>query len=245
MQPWTEARVRNERASGFARRSRLSGSDHLLRSPIGDCRRCCFPSAAFALANPISAELAVMRVSLWPGLFQALGSNQRRQQTRARLFEVGRRYAARWRETEVIAGVARARRCRSSGAPKRRSRLLRRESGCRSAARAHRRAAQFRFVPETHPALHPGQSARIWRGICRGMDRRAASGAFAAAGFDISGVRVRGGNAVGLGHDVPVFVEISRYPAIRRDIAAIVEEALAVETLLPTVRASAGAFCRT
>jgi phenylalanyl-tRNA synthetase beta subunit len=42
-----------------------------------------------ALANPISADLAVMRTSLWPGLLKALIYNQKRQQTRVRLFEHG------------------------------------------------------------------------------------------------------------------------------------------------------------
>jgi phenylalanyl-tRNA synthetase beta chain len=48
-------------------------------------------SATLTLANPISAELASMRASLGPGLVTALGANQRRQQARVRLFDVGRK----------------------------------------------------------------------------------------------------------------------------------------------------------
>src|SRR5271169_2078851 len=49
-----------------------------------------FPDTpALSLANPISAELGEMRVSLWPGLLKALGDNVRRQQMRVRLFEHG------------------------------------------------------------------------------------------------------------------------------------------------------------
>jgi phenylalanyl-tRNA synthetase beta chain len=44
----------------------------------------------------------------------------------------------------------------------------------------------------------------------------------------------------GLSRDVPVFAEISKYPAIGRDIAVIVDEALPAETLLDTVRSAAG-----
>ena len=44
----------------------------------------------------------------------------------------------------------------------------------------------------------------------------------------------------GLSRDIPVFAEISRYPAIRRDIAVIVDEGLAVQTLLDHVREAAG-----
>ena len=44
---------------------------------------------AVPLANPLSADLAVMRTSLLPGLAEALKRNRNRQQTRVRLFESG------------------------------------------------------------------------------------------------------------------------------------------------------------
>jgi phenylalanyl-tRNA synthetase beta chain len=46
-------------------------------------------SESFALLNPISPELSVMRVSLWSGLLTALQYNYNRQQSRIRLFETG------------------------------------------------------------------------------------------------------------------------------------------------------------
>ena len=52
----------------------------------------CPGEATLRLANPISADLAEMRVSLWPGLVRALIENQRRQQPRVRLFELGRKF---------------------------------------------------------------------------------------------------------------------------------------------------------
>ena len=52
-----------------------------------------FPErAALALSNPIASDLAVMRVSLWPGLMRAALENQHRQQDRIRLFEHGTRF---------------------------------------------------------------------------------------------------------------------------------------------------------
>ncbi|MBJ7555960.1 phenylalanine--tRNA ligase subunit beta [Marinomonas spartinae] len=44
------------------------------------------------LANPISADMGVMRPSLVPGLVKAYLYNQNRQQSRVRLFETGRRF---------------------------------------------------------------------------------------------------------------------------------------------------------
>ena len=46
------------------------------------------------LANPLSADLAIMRPSLLPGLVEALRHNRARQQERIRLFEVARVFAA-------------------------------------------------------------------------------------------------------------------------------------------------------
>ncbi|GAA3948829.1 phenylalanine--tRNA ligase subunit beta [Allohahella marinimesophila] len=44
------------------------------------------------LANPIASDMGQMRVSLLPGLLQAMRYNQNRQQSRVRLFETGLRF---------------------------------------------------------------------------------------------------------------------------------------------------------
>ena len=51
-----------------------------------------FGGGVFTLDNPISADLAVMRTSLLPGLIAASGRNKARGATSIRLFEVGKRY---------------------------------------------------------------------------------------------------------------------------------------------------------
>lgn len=67
-------------------------------------------ASAVLLANPLSADLAVMRTSLLPGLAEALKRNRNRQQTRVRLFESGRVFRrselARDSETKVAATAA-------------------------------------------------------------------------------------------------------------------------------------------
>jgi phenylalanyl-tRNA synthetase beta chain len=242
MQPWTETRVRNERASdvlvdrGYQEAITYSFTDPTMQALL-------FPGQAFALANAISAELAVMRVSLWPGLLQALGSNQRRQQPRARLFEVGRRYAGSdGKETEVIAGVVAGSTLPEQwGAEATKVDFFDVKADVEALLALTAAAAQFRFVPEAHPALHPGQSARIWRGdrsvgwlgALHPEHSRRLDLTYPVFVFEVE-------TQSGLGHDVPVFAEISKYPAIRRDIAVIVDEALPAETLLATVRDGAG-----
>lgn len=53
-----------------------------------------FGGGDWALANPISEELKIMRPSLLPGLLAAAARNQNRGQDSIRLFEIGRRYRA-------------------------------------------------------------------------------------------------------------------------------------------------------
>ena len=242
MQPWTETRVRNERAAdvlvdrGYQEAITYSFTDPATQALL-------FPGAAFALANPISAELAVMRVSLWPGLLQALGSNQRRQQLRARLFEVGRRYAGTdGAETEVIAGVVAGTALPEQwGAEATRIDFFDVKADVEALLGLTGAPAQFRFVPEPHPALHPSQSARLWRGdrsvgwlgALHPEHSRRLDLTYPVFVFEVE-------TQSGLSRDVPVYAEISRYPAIRRDIAVIVDEALPAETLLATVRDAAG-----
>jgi phenylalanyl-tRNA synthetase beta chain len=242
MQPWTETRVRNERAGDLlVDRGYQEAITYSFTEPATQAQL--LPGPAFALANPISAELAVMRTSLWPGLLQALGSNQRRQQVRVRLFEIGRRYAgADGAETEVVAGVvAGSAVAEQWGVETTKVDFFDVKADVEALRDLTGAAAQFRFVPERHPALHPGQSARIyrgersvgWLGALHPEHLRRLDLTYPVFVFEIE-------TQAGLSRDIPVFAEISKYPAIRRDIAVIVDEALAVQALLDRVREAAG-----
>lgn len=242
--PWTETRVRNERASdllvarGYQEAINYAFTDASVQAPL--C-----PEPAVALANPISIELGVMRVSLWPSLLQVLGTNQRRQQSRVRLFEVGRRYSAS-SEIEVIAGIATGSVLPEQwGGEATRIDFFDVKSDVEALLALTGAAAEFRFSPEKHPTLHPGQSARIyrgsrpvgWIGAVHPEHIRRLDLTYPVFVFELE-------TAAGLAAVVPEFQEISRYPAIRRDIAAIVDEALPVEALLNTVRSSAGGLLK-
>jgi phenylalanyl-tRNA synthetase beta chain len=52
------------------------------------------PEQLVPLANPLSAEFAVLRPSLVPRLVEAVAHNRRRQLSDVRLFEIGRRFSA-------------------------------------------------------------------------------------------------------------------------------------------------------
>jgi phenylalanyl-tRNA synthetase beta chain len=245
MMPWTENRVRNERAADLlVDRGYQEAITYTFTDAAAQAALC--PEPALALTNPISAEMGVMRVSLWPGLIQTLGSNQRRQQQRVRLFEIGRRYSASGDETEVIAGIASGSALPEQwGAEASKLDFFDVKADLEALLTLTGAAQEFRFVAQAHPALHPGQSARImrgdravgWLGAVHPEHVRRLDLTYPVFVFELE-------TATGLATVVPEFREISKYPAIRRDIAVIVDEGLAVEAIRDAVHKSAGALLK-
>jgi phenylalanyl-tRNA synthetase beta chain len=184
-----------------------------------------------ALANPISADLAVMRTSLWPGLLQALVYNRNRQQERVWLFESGLRFRRRHARTEqepVIAGIA------AGTAEPLQWALARRpldfydvKADVEALLALTGRADAFRFEPTEDPALHPGQAAAVRRGDAEVGILGALHPAHLRS-LDIEGpVYLFELSLAALGAGaVPRFHPLSRFPAIRRDLAVVVDEAV-------------------
>ena len=204
----------------------------------------CPGEPALRLANPISADLAEMRVSLWPGLVRALIENQRRQQPRVRLFEVGRKFrldGAELEEIPVVAGLAAGPALPEQwGAVTSAVDYFDVKADVEALLRATSAVQDFRFVPAEHPALHPGQSARIlrddrpvgWIGRLHPEIERRLELTYSGVVFEVeteSGLQAR----------VPRLAEISRFPAVRRDLAIVVPEAVPVQRLLDTIRTGA------
>jgi phenylalanyl-tRNA synthetase beta chain len=210
-------------------------------------RMFCPDEAALELRNPIAADLAAMRVSLWPGLVKALLENQRRQQSRVRLFEIGRRFnltGATLAEVPVVAGVAAGAALPEQwGAKSEPVDFFDARADIEALFRATGASGEIRFVADRHPALHPGQTARIlrdgqpvgWLGRLHPELERRLDLTYSAIVFEIE-------TDSGLAARVPQHREISRFPAVRRDIAVIVDESVSVQSLLDSVRASAGAL---
>lgn len=183
-----------------------------------------------ALANPLSAELAVMRTSLLPGLVAALDANHKRQQSRVRLFEVGRSYHASadgTREIERIAGVACGDAMAEQWSDARRALDYFDQKGdvesllALSGAGIH----EFRFESGGPAFLHPGRGATIWRGDCqvgvlgalhprllKALDVDTEVHVFE---LDLERISQR---------SLPICRELSRFPSLRRDIAMVLSD---------------------
>lgn len=205
-------------------------------------QRVMFPQeSSVALLNPISAELGVMRVSLWPGLAQAVRDNLHRQQTRVRLFEVGRKFIHD-REIEVVAGIAVGSALPEQwDVPNRKIDFYDVKADVESLLRLSGDVASFGFESAAHSALHPGQSTRIlrngtpigWLGAVHPEVAKRLDLTYPAFVFELEAAKL-------LAARLPEFAAISRYPAIRRDLAVIVDEAIDFNTLRNMVTAKAG-----
>ena len=202
-----------------------------------------------ALANPISADLSVMRTSLWPGLVQALVHNQKRQQSRVRLFEIGVKFLGNVtdiREQKMIAGIV-----AGSSAPLQWGEKVRNvdyfdvKGDVEALLTLVGGADAFVFTPSAdNPALHPGQAAMIsttdgepvgWLGavhpsVAKQLGVKGRAYAFELT-YDI------------FDHGVlPKFTELSKFPAVKRDLALVMDEAVSAKSVQDIIAQSAGEY---
>ncbi|HUY84089.1 MAG TPA: phenylalanine--tRNA ligase subunit beta, partial [Steroidobacteraceae bacterium] len=240
----TEARVAPERALGaMIDRGYHEAITYSFVDPT--IQRALFPdTAALALANPISAELAEMRLSLWPGLLQALRENARRQQSRVRLIELGRKFlpeATGLREVETLAGVASGTRWPEQWGSRREPvdfYDVRADLDAVFALTAD--AASIRYQPADLACLRPGRTARVWRGA-RAVGWLGELHPRLAKQFDLSSAtwlfeleieECLFSNSIKYKH-------FSIYPSVRRDLAVVVDEKVSLAELRENVTVSA------
>jgi phenylalanyl-tRNA synthetase beta chain len=240
---FTESRISTERCAlllvdrGYQEAITYSFTDPTLQQLL-------FPNeSSLALRNPISAEMGVMRLSLWPGLIQSLQQNQKRQQARVRLFETGRKFSGDGTsETQVIAGIA-------SGllAPKQwgTSASLLDFFDIKGDVEAllglTGKLDEFSFEAMAHPALHPGQSACIkrlgrpvgWIGALNPKIVKTLDLAQPAFVFELN-------IDFSLSSYVPVYNEISKLPMVRRDLSLEVDQSVKFADLAALVAESSG-----
>ena len=197
------------------------------------------------LANPISADMAAMRVSLWPGLVKALQYNLNRQQTRVRLFEGGLRFVGQLdglKQEPVLAGVATGSRLPESWANGRdASDFYDVKADVEALLAQAGDASSFIFAPGSHPALHPGQTARIERdGKLVGFVGSLHPELARTLGIEQSVYLFEVVLSEIVDGQLPKFAELSRFPEVRRDLAVVVAREVPAEDVLRCIRDAAG-----
>lgn len=197
------------------------------------------------LANPISNDMAAMRSSLWPGLVKALSHNLNRQQDRVRMFESGLRFVGQLdglKQEPMLAGVVCGSRLPEGWAQGRDPVDFFDVKADVEAVLGFAGALDaFAFFPGSHPALHPGQTARIERegrlvgfvgaihpelSKTLGLDRPVFV-------FELVLAEVAAGK-------MPKFSELSRFPEVRRDLALVADRDVAASAVLEVIRENAG-----
>jgi phenylalanyl-tRNA synthetase beta chain len=214
------------------------------------------------LANPIAAELAVMRSSLWPGLIGAARENLRRQQPRVRLFEIGSRFGivpavagvaggdvavvGKYREQQMLAGIALGTRLPeqwgSEAAP---LDFYDIKGDVESLLALAGGSAPMSFAPAEVPCLHPGRSACIRRGdTAVGVVGELHPRLVGALDLTYAPILFELEYAVALRTELAQFREVSRFPRIRRDISLTVPERIAFASVRERVSVTASSLLK-
>ena len=200
---------------------------------------------AIELANPISADMSQMRLTLWAGLIKAAQHNINRQQTRLRLFESGLIFKPlndNIEQTQMLAGLVYGGVQNESWHGKVAPVDFFDVKGDLEALLATGGAeAEYEFASAEHPVLHPGQSAVVRRngndiGYIGALHPKIQSKLGISGKIYLFQVKL----AELLTGKAPVFKELSKFPEVRRDLAVIVEEKISAQTILENVRQTAG-----
>ena len=205
---------------------------------------------AIALANPISAEMAVMRTSIWPGLVKALQYNQNRQQSRVRLFESGQRFLPTGGsdiiQEDVVSGVITGERDPEGwSAGKDSVDFFDIKGDLENLLALGGASDEFEFVADRHVALHPGQTARIERnGQPIGFVGALHPNLIKELGLNGSVYLFEVNQASLCQGKLPRYQEISKFPESRRDLAIIVDENVPFDSIRQLAKKQAGEFIK-
>jgi phenylalanyl-tRNA synthetase beta chain len=197
------------------------------------------------LLNPIASQLAVMRSNLIGGLIANVRYNLNRKIDRVRIFEVGRAYL---RDASVVdgnldvAGVRQPMRIAAAafGAADEEQWGVAGRSvdffDLRNDVDTLLSPARVRVEPATHPALHPGRSARLllngasvgWLGELHPRLQRKYELPGPLVLFELDAEPL-------LSRSLPNYREVSKFPPVRRDLAYIFDEKTPVQSILDSL----------
>lgn len=200
-----------------------------------------------ALSNPISADMAVMRTSLLPGLVTAVLRNTNRQQPRVRLFETGLRFspaADGLAQVPTLAMVVTGSRQEEGwSADVAAADFYDLKGELESVLALGRDTDAFTFAPAERAAMHPGQTASITRnGQLVGYMGRLHPSVEASLGLNAPLYACEIDLGAVLDGQLPRFAALSKFPEVRRDIAIIVDKSIPSAQIMADVREVAGTY---
>ncbi len=199
------------------------------------------------LLNPIASQLAVMRSTLIGSLVANVRYNLNRKRDRVRVFEAGRVFLRDPQAPDgpaAVAGLEQPMRIGAIaygsafeeqwGTAARKVDFFDAKGDVESLLGPTQGAAKF--IPAVHPALHPGRSAQIvlagkavgWVGELHPAWLAKYELPAAPVVFELDATAISQ-------WPLPVYRELSRFPAVVRDLAVVVAESVSAESLLSTM----------
>ncbi len=198
--------------------------------------------APIKVVNPIASQMGVMRSTLVGSLIANVKYNLNRKLNRVRIFETGAVYM---RNQEVQNGPLAV---AGYDQPKRVTGLAYGPQADEQWGQASRTVdffdvkadlealfapASLRFAKIEHPALHPGRSAQVllgdqvvgFIGELHPRLQQKYELPLAPVLFEVDGLALQQ-------RQVPAYVEISKFPAVVRDLAVVVKQAVYAQDLL-------------
>jgi phenylalanyl-tRNA synthetase beta chain len=211
--------------------------------------------APLALANPISADLSVMRTNLWAGLVQTAVHNIKRQQPRVRLFETGLSFVPQpgkdpsnldeslVQDPKLAMLLTGTRTEQSWSEGDQNVDFFDLKGDFESLIARTGSQARYSFVPAEHPSLQPGQTASIqldgiavgWIGALHPNLSKPLGLKQAVYLLEISLKAVRQ-------VEVPTFKPLSKFPGMSRDLALVVTDSTSVADVMSLIREKAGDY---
>lgn len=197
------------------------------------------------LLNPITADMSVMRTSLWPGLINTLLYNQNRQHARARIFETGLRFIVK-NDSLVQEGVLSGLVCGNAfpeqwGIPARSVDFFDVKGDVDNILKLTLDKESYEYKAGQHAALHPKQTADIYRngeylgtiGVLHPAIAQKLGITDKVVMFELLLDRLENAK-------LPHFKETSKFPLNRRDMAILVDEAIPASLIQDTIISVAG-----
>ena len=196
------------------------------------------------LANPIASQMSVMRSTLFGGLVANLATNLKRKQNRVRVFETGRCFKRDakagpvpgfhqpWRLSGLAYGGAVP---EQWGAPARNADFF----DVKGDLEALLAPQVARFEKVAHPSLHPGRAAQIIVddkviGVVGELHPQWVQKyelPLAPVVFELELDALKAAC-------LPQYAEVSRFPAVVRDLAIVVDQNVALQALLDGLAAN-------
>ncbi|MBD3610437.1 MAG: phenylalanine--tRNA ligase subunit beta [Gammaproteobacteria bacterium] len=189
---------------------------------------------AVKLSNPISSEMSDMRTSLLTGLVSTVQHNLNRQQNRVRIFESGLKFIQSSDDivqTQVIGGAICGNRYDEQWSQtSEKLDFYDIKGDVEALLSLYGVEADYR--PAAHPALHPGQSAEVavngesigWLGALHPAIQQKLGLDQSVLVFELQLEKI-------LTASIPVFKSLSRFPAIRRDLAILVDQDVSAQSV--------------